>query len=109
MQRDPDLERRLLKDLRPAEADPGQLAPEPPAILFKSYRLDVLSGMDPVSGAKIVNLVATAGNYAFQIILPLPTLNVAALIRDLQATLGPVPDGVPSIDQLAGEDGGAEA
>ena len=104
-----DMEARALKDLRPAAAPtPEQLAPEPPVILFKSYQMDVLHGVDPVSGAKITNLVFTSGNYAIQVIIPVPSLNLAGLVRELQRGLGPVPDGVPTPDEFVPSDTDSE-
>ena len=101
-------EAQALKDLRPQEVGPGQLAPEPPVLLFKSYQMDVLHGIDPVSGSKITNLVFTSGNYAIQVIIPVPSLNLAGLVRELERGLGPVPEGVPTPDEFVPSDTDSE-
>lgn len=103
------MEAQALKDLRPQAVDsPGQLAPEPPVLLFKSYQMDILHGIDPVSGSKITNLVFTSGNYAIQVIIPVPSLNLAGLVRELQRGLGPVPDGVPTPEDFVPSDTDSE-
>ena len=89
-------EDRLLKNLMPqAVQDQQQLAPEPPVIMFKAFRLDLLDGMDPVTGQVLTTMLITAGNGSMQVAVPLDPISRAVLARELAKKAG-MPNGDPS-------------
>ena len=90
-------EQRFLKDLVPQDAkSPQELAPEPVVTIFKSWQLDIVEGIDPVSGTKIISMVYTAGNFTQQFMVNMNGLQVASLIAALQKKVGPVGNGNPT-------------
>lgn len=84
-----EMEQRFLRDLQPSPARSAQeLAPEPVVTIFKSYSINCIKGVDPVSGKELISIVFTAGNYSQQHIYALDRLMVASLIKLLQQKLG---------------------
>jgi hypothetical protein len=67
-----DPQRSILKDAVGVQA--AELAPVGPQILFPAARIDIIRATDPVTGVPIVNLVITAGNGAFSVVVPIPAL-----------------------------------
>lgn len=85
MSRIPNEGERLLKMAEAVEAE-GQPAALPVQIMFPSYAINVLRGMDPVSGRRFVNMVISSGNGAMQVVVPMDTLMAGKLGRDLSNT-----------------------
>jgi hypothetical protein len=85
-----EMEQRFLKDLIPESVKtPQEVAPEPVVTLFKSWTLNVIEAVDPVSGQRVISLVFTAGNYSQQFIVNMNTLQIASLMKVFQEKLGP--------------------
>lgn len=72
--------------LKMAEAVGGQApAAIPPQLFFSSAAIDVLKGVDPVSGRPIINLSIMAGNGALQVVVPLDQASASVLAGHLSA------------------------
>ena len=87
---DKKMEQRFLRDLVPERAaSPQEVAPEPVVTLFKSWSLNVIEGVDPVSGQRIITLCFTSGNYSQQFMVNMNTLQLASLGKIIQDKIGP--------------------
>lgn len=87
---DKKMEQRFLRDLVPDSArTPQEVAPEPVVTLFKSWSLNVIEGIDPVSGQRLITLCFTSGNYSQQLMVNMNTLQLASLGKIIQDKIGP--------------------